>query len=84
MTKKQIEEKLNGKIDMLSKNREGNYIARRGFFYTNGMSADLLAKKIKEEIPEIAIVKTWEKWTPFKGGSSVKQGSHFGVEFKIL
>jgi hypothetical protein len=84
MTAPQVKEMFseNGiQCDMLSKNRNGNYVLRKGFFYTHGNSSDKIAEKIVSKFPKIKIVDTWDKWVAFKGGHTLKQGSHFGVEF---
>lgn len=69
--------------DMVSKKRNGNYILRKGFFYTSGMTAEKIAEKLKEKFPTIVIINTYEQWKPFKGGQTVAHGSHWGVEFKF-
>jgi hypothetical protein len=68
---------------MLSKNRNGNYVLRTAFFYTHGNSADNIAEKIVSKFPNTRIVDTWDQWVGFKGSHTVKQGSHFGVEFNF-
>ena len=70
-------------MDTLSKKRNGNYIARRGFFYTNGCSGDSLAGKIKTKFPEVTIIDSGDHWKPFRGGDTIKQGSHFYVKFTM-
>ncbi len=69
--------------DTLGKNKAGNYVLRRGFFYRHGCSAGKIANELKEKFPEVEIVDKGEHWTEFRGGQSVRQGSHWWVEFKI-
>jgi len=83
MTTKQIREALDGVVDTLGKNKAGNYVARRGFFYTNGGTADKFAEEIKRQIPAANILNTWERWTAFRGGASTANQSHWGVEFEV-
>ena len=77
-------EKLRGAgADTLSKNKAGNYVARKSFFYTHGQTAEGFADKIKAVYPNAEIVDKGSQWKAFKGGASVAQGSHFWVEFKM-
>jgi hypothetical protein len=48
-----------------------------------GVSPETIAAKLKEIYPEVNIVKKWDKFVAFRGGDSVAQGSHFGVEFNF-
>lgn len=77
-------EKLRGAgADTLSRNKAGNYVARKSFFYTHGQTAEGFADKIKAVYPNAEIVDKGSQWKAFKGGASVAQGSHFWVEFKM-
>lgn len=71
--------------DQISKNREGDFIFRRGYFYRHGMDSGMFAARIerdiKAQLPGVAFTVTGDgdHWAPFRGGDSVKQGSHFWV-----
>lgn len=67
----------------LSKNKKGNYVIRQAYFYSNGRSQHIMAEKLKEKFPDVNIVDTWNKFTSFRGGASVANQSHFGVEFNF-
>jgi len=69
--------------DTLNKNKSGNYIIRKGFFYRMGMSEDKIVDKLKEKFPEVIIISKGEKYKSFVGGQSIAQGSHFYVEFNF-
>lgn len=69
--------------DTISKNKNGNYIVRYSFFYTNRQSAEGKSLLVKSVYPNCTIITYGEKWKPFKGGASVKDQSHFYVEFKM-
>lgn len=77
---KQIKELLSG-VDMVSKNKSGNYIARWTFFYTNGKTSEKYAEKVKSTLPGVKVINSGEHWAPFRGGASIQQSSHFWVEF---
>lgn len=69
--------------DVVGRKKNGNYIARWGFFYTHGKTSEKFAAGVKANIPNAEIVDHGEVWKPFRGGATVSQGSHFYVEFKI-
>ena len=84
MLKKITKEDLKGiPFDTFGKNKKGNYIIRKGFYYTHGQTAEKIAEKVLEKFPEVEIINTFCYWKPFRGGSTVAQGSHFFVEFKL-
>lgn len=74
--------------DSLSKNKAGNWVARKEFFYTNGRTADGYASTIYRDITNgkgnVVILDQGEVWKPFKGGAPVSKQSHWWVEFKII
>lgn len=69
--------------DMVSKNRKGNFVVRRSYYYTHGFTEEKLAEMIKQRFPDANIIKTWNQWKAFKGGASIQNQSHFGVEFNF-
>ena len=74
-------------VDEISKDREGNLIFRRGFFYTNNGSAEQFAARIDNELTNLniphTIVDKGQVWRPFKGGATTKSQSHWWVKVKI-
>lgn len=68
--------------DTLTKNKKGNYVLRKSFYYRTN-SASKIAELLKAKFPKVEIVDTWDKFVPFKGGDTVAKGSHYGVEFKV-
>lgn len=81
MTKKEMKKVLGA--SMISKKRNGNYLARWSYFYRHDRSATKYAQQVKEAFPEATIIDSGDHWTEFKGGASVANQSHFYVEFKI-
>ncbi len=73
-------------VGQLSKSK-GLFVARRGFFYTHGYTAEKFAASVKAELAkqgvEINVVETGEVWKPFKGSASVAQSSHWFVKFTV-
>lgn len=66
----------------------GVYTYRVGFFYTFGrdhrkVRDDLVAAFNKANIDAV-ILDSGEQWKPFRGGDTLKQGSHWWVKFQIL
>jgi len=86
MTSNQVKSLLSSKgiyCDTLSKSK-GNFILRKGFFYTHGNDSYKIAQRIKEAFGnEIEIIETDDIWKPFRGGVTVAQGSHFKVVFNF-
>jgi hypothetical protein len=73
-------------VDDVSKNKEGNVVLRRGFFYKQGMRADDFANKIAKELTALGInfqvVNKGEVNKPFVGGGGTRKNSHWWVEIK--
>ena len=67
----------------LSKKRNGNYVARWAFFYSNGQTEEQKVDRVVKAFPQAVIVDHDYVWKPFRGGASVANQSHFSVEFKI-
>ena len=80
----------NSRFDSVSK-RGDVFTARKGFFYTNGCTADGFADLVNETIHKMfhnrkkaVIVDKGEVWKPFKGGAPVSQQSHWFVKFRLV
>lgn len=78
----------NGSVsaDDISKDKEGNTILRRGFYYRHGNTSHGHAEKMSKELHDANIdhevVDHGEVDKPFKGGASIKNSSHFWVKVK--
>jgi hypothetical protein len=66
---------------------KGFIYLRWGFFYTMGNSAYKYAIRVSHALEvagvKASIVDTYDKWVAFRGGDSIKKGSHFLVKLKI-
>ena len=84
LTTKQVKEgleKAEVHFDTIGKNKAGNYVIRRGYFYRHGNSATEMANRVSEAGFEV--VDSGDHWAAFRGGASTRQSSHFWVEFKV-
>ena len=80
---KEVREKLEAIADMVSIKKNGNFIARLGYFYRHGYSEDKLAEHILKALGDnIEIVDKGDHWTAFNGGAPLQRQSHWWVEFK--
>lgn len=82
MTSADVRRALDGVADTVSV-RNGVYTARRGFYYTHGRTADALADAVRRAIPGATVTGSGEHWAPFRGGQSVRDGSHWFVSFTV-
>ena len=64
--------------------RNGVFTARKGFFYTHGMTAEKFAESILKFVPEAKVIETDEIWKPFIGGAPIARQSHFLVKFEVV
>lgn len=63
--------------------RQGEYLARWGFFYTYGKTPEYYEEKVKKLIPGAKIIDSKQVWKDFRGGAKTAQSSHFAVKFSI-
>lgn len=73
-------------IDTVGRNKAGNIVARRGFFYTHGRTAEEFANYVHQAATaaglKLQAVASGEKWLPFSGGAPIAKQSHWWVELK--
>jgi hypothetical protein len=88
LTLKQIKQILLNahlRCDTIGKNKVGNFVARRQFFYTHGYDSKKFADAIAAILSgKIEVVNHGEHWAAFRGGASTAQSSHWWVEFRTL
>jgi len=84
---KQAKEDGTINADQISKDREGNFVFRQGYYYRNGMDSSKFAGRIDKELTQVGIpheiVGDGDHWAAFKGGAKVAQQSHFWVKVRI-
>lgn len=82
-----IKDALFPSADTVGKNKAGNYVARRGFFYTHGMDGASFAQTIEALLRKAGIqakvINSGEKWASFRGGASIAASSHFWAEISL-
>ena len=76
------------RADQISRDKEGNFIFRKGYYYAHGGSAEKFAENIAEQLSNIGInfdiVDKGDHWAAFKGGAGVKANSHWWVKVRLL
>jgi len=66
----------------------GVYTYRVGFFYTHGKDHHKIRENLEASLKkagiEYRIIDSGEQWKAFRGGDTLKQGSHWWVKFSII
>lgn len=79
----QIRQAVGSTVDTVSRNSKGQIVLRRGFYYRHGMDCAQLAEQVTAALAtagiDLKVVDRGEVWKPFRGGSTVAQGSHWYV-----
>jgi len=79
----QVKHALNYSVDSVGRNKLGQIVLRKGFFYRMGMDSQKLAEQVQAKLDaagvKLKVVDRGEQWRPFRGGASVAQGSHWYV-----
>lgn len=83
---KAVREALGSYVDSIGKNKAGDIVVRKGFFYTHGMDSERFSshclKRIREAGFDVIVMDSGEVWKPFRGGASVACSSHWYVTFR--
>jgi len=61
---------------------KGIFTVRRCFYYGNNWK-NITIEKLKT-VPNIEIINSGEQWRPFRGGDTIKKGSHYWITFKFI
>jgi len=71
----------------IGRKANGNIVVRRGYFYTNGCTAEKFCENVAVELDhagvKYSIVGHGDHWAPFRGGASVANSSHWWVELRV-
>ncbi len=82
---KEIKSKVESRVDSIGKNKDGTITFRRTFFYrmggTDEQFRDMICKALREY--EFDVIEFGEHWAAFRGGSSVRNSSHWYVTLKF-
>ena len=69
--------------DSFGRDRAGDFVVRRGFYYRNGGTAerfrDQVAAQLESAGIKFTVVNCGEHWAPFRGGASTRNSSHWYV-----
>jgi hypothetical protein len=86
-TVKQVKQAIGSYADTVGKNKAGNIVLRKGYYYRNGASAESFENNIVAALSSAGVlckvVDRGDVWKPFRGGASVAQQSHFYVELAV-
>lgn len=63
--------------DKLTQHKDGTFTFKRSFFYTHGISADIIAEKIKKALPGVVILEAFDDWKEWP------KTSYFVVRFTL-
>ena len=84
---KKVREALEGVVDTVGKNKVGNLVVRREFFYTHGYTAEKFVQAVSAALNKADIlyrvVDSGETWKAFRGGASTANQSHWWVEIQL-
>jgi hypothetical protein len=73
--------------DGISKNKAGNFMFRKGYFYRHGDDCGKFANRVFAALTAAGITHTeiarGDHFAAFRGGASLANSSHFYVEVKI-
>lgn len=74
--------------DQVSKDKQGNFIFRQGYYYRMGMDSDKFADRVKKELSNagfnVEIIDHGDHFASFRGGASIKASSHFWVKARVM
>ena len=83
----QVKQALSYCVDSVGKNKAGNIVVRKGYYYRNGMDADKFETQIQGILVShkiyAQVINKGDVWKPFRGGASVAQQSHFYLELAV-
>lgn len=80
---KAVKDKLGSAVraDSIGKNKAGNIIIRRGYFYRHGITVKSFTTQVMDVLGDgYKLVDSGDHFTAFRGGASVANSSHFWVE----
>ena len=73
--------------DQISRNRDGNIVFRRSYFYRHGQDAQSFANDIQQQLQALnlnaQLVHFVDNFRPYRSGASVANSAHFYAEFAL-
>lgn len=85
LTVKQVRDVLDYSVDTVGKNKDGEIVVRKGFFYTHGRTAESFGANCLKQLRDAGInanlIEVNEVWKPFRGSASTANSSHFSATF---
>jgi len=81
LTVSKVRAALEYSVETVGKNKDGNIVVRKGFFYTHGASAESFAHVVRLKLRaaglKAEVVESGEVWRPFRGGANTANSSHW-------
>jgi hypothetical protein len=69
--------------DSFERDRAGNFVVRRGFYFRNGGTAESFCESVIDQLEsagiKFTVVNFGEHWAPLRGGASTRNSSHWYV-----
>jgi len=82
-----LAEELSFTCDAVGRKKDGTFIARLGYFYTQGKTAEMFRNRIATALKVMAldftIIDVGNHWAAFSGSAPLARQSHWWVNFKI-
>lgn len=86
-TVKQIKDATNYSADTVSKNKAGQIVLRKGYFYRHGVTGEIFANRVSDLLTAAGIaftvVDSGDVWKPFRGGATTANSSHLFVTISV-
>jgi hypothetical protein len=74
--------------DQLTRKKDGTFVAYRSYFYAGGYNSTKFAELIISQLIKAGMnaieISSDDRFVDFRGGASIKQGSHWSVHFKVI
>lgn len=87
MSIKQIRDALSHHVETVGKSKDGKIVVRRGFYYTNGGSAEKFAAMVTSRLQAAGVpakvVDQGEQWKAFRGSATTAQSSHWWAKIEV-
>jgi hypothetical protein len=91
MAKQTMKHKVKALLDEngleYGRNKAGDIVVRKGYFYKGNATHEALATRIMgmltQEGLRATVVESYDQWAPFNGGASTAKNSHFAVVLRV-
>jgi hypothetical protein len=70
-------------VDQVARQKDGTYLARKGYFYHHGQTSEKLAERVAAALPGVTVLDHGDHFAAFRGGAPLAKSSHFWVRFTV-